>query len=99
MKSGSSRGILNDDFVKLKAKEEIKQSTVRALDKTVITWTPVVLGSSSNQVVEKTKLEYNSGSALNSGMVPPITKKLKGGAIIRLPVDDTGSEVQEAVQV
>lgn len=98
LKSNSSCSILSDSFVKLKANEEIKQSVVRSIDKTVITWTPVVLSSANTATVAKTKLQYNTATTLNSGVAPAITKKLKGGVIIKLPVDDTDSEAHEAVQ-
>ena len=59
--SGSSLSIMSDKFVKYRAKEEIKQSVSRSIDKTVTLWTPVVTFKSHIQPVKRNVISYNSG--------------------------------------
>ena len=62
----SSRGsIMNKDVLKQLKHEEIKESSVNPIDKQVLQWTPVVIGTNFPQRVQKTKVEYIGGDILN----------------------------------
>lgn len=52
-------------------------------------WTPVVIGNAFPAVFKKTKLSYNTSRLLHNIDIPPIVRKLTGGAMIRLPITDT----------
>jgi hypothetical protein len=67
--------------------EEIKQSKVNPTEKKVLLWTPVVLGRQFPTHVQKFKLEYTTGEALNRQDFPKEQlQNLAGGVILDLPL-------------
>ncbi len=55
--------------------------------------------NSQRYEVKRNPIEYNTGELLNRGTVPASVKKLSGGAIIKLPVNEIEMEILEAVEV
>lgn len=69
-------------MIKKRAKEEIRPSTVKAVDKVVMLWTKVVSPPAYPGTITAEKLQYNSGSLLHPWSILKQYKKLTGGAVI-----------------
>lgn len=58
-----------------------------------------MIGHDFPAVFKKTKLCYNTSRLLHTRDIPPVVRKLTGGAVIRLPIIDTELDVRDSVEV
>lgn len=81
------------------APEYIKASTVKDSDRSVILWTPVVLGNRFPPQVARRKVDYKSNSALNNQQFPGAKelKSLDSARILKLPLTNVETYLQSQV--
>lgn len=84
----SHSSILSIDLIKSNATSELRQSTVKPVDKRVTLWTPVVISGKFPTQVIPTRLDYRTGDTLFKTDYPTYIKDIVGGLIIRLPLTD-----------
>ena len=97
--SQDSKSIISDEFLKDQDLDKIKESKVKATDKSVIKWTPVVLGKQFPTHVNKIKFEYNTGRCMNSGEIPVGVRELQGGIIINLPLENIEQTLKRMISI
>jgi hypothetical protein len=93
----SSLSVVSEDFLREYTFEEIKRSKVKVVNKSVIKWTPVVLGRLFPPNVAPQKFEYTSGRVLNSAEIPRVVENLQGGLILRLPLERVADAVSKVI--
>lgn len=97
--SGSESSVLSRDLISSNVASDLKPSTVKAVEKKVVVWTPVVIESRFPSQVQPKKVEYRAGDSLCRHEFPSYLKSISGGLIIRLPLTEIEAALKTLIRV